>query len=391
MTDSSSSSLVRIPLKSQNQQVDNRSQAEIISQQAHDVQNHHQWNQHPEVIEELHRTWREAIKVTEQQAQEQRAIEAVATERQRREWVATNEATHSRIPSAAAQEDCRSPATQSPAIVAPEAPPTDIAATSEDQQQIDQRWRESDDARIQRGMLDDLIFGMEDNLVGEPQSSTVRSTALQDPVSPLRILPIQEHCRQMMRPYRPDVIDPPIQSQEDVWRRRIFGPTDSDHDSDIEMDNDGSDKTMEYDCEDQCLKSTPSPPSSCPDPFDTSEFLWGPKKTAVTSRGSNTDTADQRRRYLEAAETAYFRARKPFPTASAPAYARPPHTLRPPTIAPASAPTDLPSTSAMESGCVCNLQRDYQQRIFVLERRIDCNSHLHHARNCTCTRCRIGR
>jgi hypothetical protein len=78
MSDSSSSSIVRIPLKSQNQQVDNRSQAEIISQQAFDVQNHHQWNQHPEVIEELHRTWREAIKVAEQQAQEQRAIEAVA-------------------------------------------------------------------------------------------------------------------------------------------------------------------------------------------------------------------------------------------------------------------------------------------------------------------------
>jgi hypothetical protein len=310
----------------------------------------------------------------------------VATERQRREWVATNEATHSRIPSAAAQEDCRSPVTQFPAIAAPEAPPIDIAATSEDQQQIDQQWRESNEARIQRSILDDLIFGMDDDMMGELQSLTVRSTASQNPVSPLRILPIQEPSRQMMQPLRSDIVDPPIQSQEDEWRRRIFGSTDSAHDSDVEMDNDGSDKTMDYDCEDQCLDSTPSPPSSCPDPLDTSGYLWGPKQIAVTSRGSNTDTADQRRRVKEAAETAYFRIRKPFPTASAPAYARPPH-------APASAPTDLPSasTSAMESSCVCNLQRDRHQRIFVLERRIDCNSHLHHARNCTCHRCRIGR
>jgi hypothetical protein len=385
MSDSSSPPLIRIPLKSENQPVENRTQAEIISQQAYDVQNHHEWNQQPALIEELHKTWKEAIKVAELQAREQLAIDAVTTEQRRLEWVAASEATQSRILSPAVQEDWRSPVTQFPAIAAPEAPPIEIAATSEDQQQTDQQWRESDDARIQGNILDDIIYGLDDDMIGELQSFTMESTASQNPVSPLRSLPIQEPSRQMMQPLQSDIAGPPTQSQRDEMRRQIFGSTDSADDSDIEMGNEGSDKTMDYDCDDQSLDSTPSPPNSCPDPFDTSGYLWGPKRIAVTSRGSNTDTAYQRRRYKEAAETAYFHIRKPFPTASAPAYVRPPY-------APASAPTNLPSasTSAMASGCVCNIQRDFYQRILVWKRQISCNSHLHHARNCTCHRCRNG-
>ena len=131
------------------------------------------------------------------------------------------------------------------------------------------------------------------------------------------------------------------------------------------------------------------PPDSYPDPFDTSTQMWGPKRIEVTSTGSNTDTEYQRRRYKEAADTAYFHIRGnmgvPFPTASASANARSPY-------APASAPTNLPSTSAsaMASDCVCNIPRDRHQRLFVLRRRITCKSLRHHAHNCTCHRCRDG-
>ena len=153
------------------------------------------------------------------------------------------------------------------------------------------------------------------------------------------------------------------------------------------MGIEGSDKTIEYDSEDQRIDSTPSPPGSYPDLFNTSTQMWGPKRIEVISTGSNTE--NQMRRYKEAADTAYFHVRgnmkAPFPTASASANARSPY-------APASAPTNLPSTSAsaMASDCVCNIPRDRHQRLFVLRRRITCKSLRHHAHNCTCHRCRDG-
>ncbi len=164
------------------------------------------------------------------------------------------------------------------AIATPEAPPIENAAASEDQQQTDQRWRESDEARVQGGMLDDIIQSFDSDMMDELNTLTLGSTASQNPMSPLRSQHIQEPSLQMTRPLQSDLAGSSTQSQRNEMERQIFGSVDSADESDAEMGIEGSDKTIEYDTDDQRIDSTPSPPGSYPDLFNTSTQMWGPKR-----------------------------------------------------------------------------------------------------------------
>ena len=221
---SDSPSHIRLPLKSDNPRVDDRTDAEIIDQQAYDVFRHYAWNQCRATVENAHETWREAAEIERLQALELQALNAATTEARRIEWVAASEATRSRIFNPAVRDIV----IQSQAAAASEATHIESAAASEatrfehatvpmiteDQQQADQRWRDSDEGQAQVGILDDIFQSLStDNDMNDMLTSmTLGPTAFQDPLRPTRTQNVQEPNLQIVQPHQSDPALPSTRS-----------------------------------------------------------------------------------------------------------------------------------------------------------------------------------
>jgi hypothetical protein len=186
---SDSPSPPRLPLKSDNQRGEHRTDAEIIEQQAQDMQRHEAWHWCRLTVESAHDTWREATQIVELQAQELQALNAAASEARRMEAAQIVELQAQAVASETTRIEHAT-----------------IPMTTENQQQADQRWRESNEGQAQIGELDDLIreLSADNDMSDMLTSMTLKPVAPLGPLEPTRARNAQESNLQIVQPHHSD-------------------------------------------------------------------------------------------------------------------------------------------------------------------------------------------